>query len=137
MPEASTLPVSETLLPAKRVLAVDDEWTHNQLIRAVLSAAGFEPLIENDSSKAVSRALDDRPDVILLDVNMPEPNGYEVFEMLRLDDRTRHVPVIMVTARAQKGDLERGQSMGADEYVTKPFDPDDLVRAIRKVLARA
>jgi DNA-binding response OmpR family regulator len=131
MPETA-----DTLAPPKRVLAIDDEWTHNQLIRAVLSAAGFEALIENDSSKALNRALEEHPDVILLDVNMPEPNGYEVFNMLRLDDRTRHVPVIMVTARAQKSDLDRGQSMGADEYVTKPFDPDELVSAIRKVLAR-
>lgn len=119
-----------------KVMTVDDEWTHIQLLKAILMQAGFQPITEGDSRKVLERARREQPDVILLDVNMPSPSGYEVFEQLRADEGTRHIPIILVTARAQKSDLERGQSLGADDYITKPFDPEEIIASIQRAISR-
>ena len=121
---------------ATKIMAVDDEWTHIQLLKAILSQAGFQAITEGDSRNALALAKAEHPEVILLDVNMPSPSGYEVFEQLRGDADTKYIPIIMVTARAQKTEIERGQQMGADDYVTKPFEPEELVGCIRRVLSR-
>ncbi len=124
-------------MPTKiKVLTIDDEWTHIQLLKAILLQAGFEPITEGDSRNAVQRAREAQPDAILLDVNMPAPSGYEVFDQLRSDEATRNIPIIMVTARAQKSDLERGAALGVDDYLTKPFEPEELTACIRRAIAK-
>ena len=121
---------------AAKVLAIEDEPTHAQLLLAILTRAGYETVTETDSRNAVDRARKERPDVILLDINMPAPSGYEIFEQLRADKSTLAIPIIMVTARTQRTEVELGLKMGANDYVTKPFDADDLLSSIGRVLQR-
>jgi DNA-binding response OmpR family regulator len=77
------------------------------------------------------------PDIVILDVMMPRMTGYEVAKALREDDGTAHIPIIFVTARAQSSDVERGMELGVDDYVTKPFDPLDLIARVNALLARS
>ncbi|GIX06811.1 MAG: fused response regulator/phosphatase [Candidatus Poribacteria bacterium] len=121
---------------AERILVVDDEPDVLDLVELVLAPEGFEVLLAKDGLEALDQARSNRPELILLDLSMPGMDGFQVIEKLREDPSTASIPVVMLTARAQISDKLRGLSSGADDYITKPFDPDELVERVRAVLAR-
>jgi DNA-binding response OmpR family regulator len=119
-----------------KVLLVDDEPDALEILGFKLKEAGFIPLFAKDGAKAVAAARDERPDLIVLDLMLPEVDGLEVCKILRRDPLTAQIPILMLTARAAEMDRVLGLELGADDYVTKPFSPRELVLRIRKLLAR-
>lgn len=118
-----------------RVLVVDDDLVIRQLIGINLELEGFEVHLAADGEEALTQAVELLPDVVVLDVMMPRLDGLEVARRLRADPRTSSMRLVLVSARAQAADLQRGEDMGADAYVTKPFEPDDLVGVVRRLAA--
>jgi DNA-binding response OmpR family regulator len=119
-----------------RILVVEDEQDVAELLRYHLTKEGYEVVIAPNGTDAVKRARDIRPEVILLDIMVPHLNGWEVCRRLKAEPETRAIPVIMVTGRVEEGDKVLGFEMGADDYVTKPFSPRELVARVRAVARR-
>ncbi|MDP9444674.1 MAG: response regulator [Actinomycetota bacterium] len=122
---------------APRVLVVDDSEVIRDLISVNLELEGFEVVTAYDGQDCLDRVHDIRPDLVTLDVVMPRLDGLETARRLRTDPATAHVPVVMVSACAQESDLRRGEEIGVDAYITKPFEPAALVRVIRDLTADA
>jgi two-component system alkaline phosphatase synthesis response regulator PhoP len=120
-----------------RVLVVEDEPDVAELIRYHLAKDGYEVRLIANGAEALRQARDGRPALILLDIMVPQLNGWEVCRRLKQDHETRAIPVIMVTGRAEEGDKVLGFEMGADDYVTKPFSPRELLARVRAVMRRA
>ncbi len=119
--------------PSPRVLVVDDSRVIRELIAVNLELEGFAVTTASDGESAVELARDLRPDVITLDVMMPRLNGFEAVHRLRQDSRTAGIPVVMVTGRAQSADLDRGHAIGVEAYLTKPFEPTELVELVTRL----
>jgi DNA-binding response OmpR family regulator len=119
-----------------RVLVIDDEAPIRLLCRVNLEAEGIRVLEAADGTAGLDLARDERPDVVLLDVMMPGLDGWRVAEELVEDDRTRGIPIIFLTARAEFRDRARGLDIGGVDYVTKPFNPLDLASLVRGLLDR-
>jgi len=120
----------------ERVLVIDDEPPIRLLCRVNLEAEGMQVLEAADGLAGVEVARKETPDVILLDVMMPGLDGWRVAEELLDDERTRSIPIIFLTARAELRDRARGLDLGGIDYVTKPFNPVDLAPLVRDLLAR-
>jgi len=120
-------------LDRRRILVVDDEERMVRFIRLNLEHDGFQVSEAFNGKQAIQRLRDVNPDLILLDVMMPDLDGFEVLEMVR---EISNVPVIMLTAKGEEDDRVRGLEKGADDYVTKPFSPRELVSRVRAVLRR-
>ena len=118
------------------ILIADDDPDIRDLVVFKLEQAGFAVTAVDDGVAALSAARDDPPDLAVLDVMMPGMSGIDVCRQLRADQRTAGLPVILLTARAQEGDVEVGFGAGADDYVVKPFSPRELVSRVEAVLAR-
>lgn len=118
---------------APRVLVVDDDDVIRQLICVNLELEGFEVLTACDGEEAIAQARASHPDVVTLDIMMPRLDGWEAAERLRSDPATAGVRVCLISARAQQADLRRGERIGVDAYITKPFDPDELVAVVRRL----
>lgn len=116
-----------------RILLVDDEPDLRQMVRRYLDAEGFEVTDVPDGATALSRMKNSSPDLVILDIGMPGLDGFATLQEIR---RTSQVPVIMLTARAEEIDRVMGLTIGADDYITKPFSPRELVARIRAVLRR-
>ena len=119
----------------KKILIVDDEPHIRILLEQTLELLedkGVELLVAGDGKEGLQTALDERPDLIFLDVNMPYLSGYEVCK--RIKEVDSQIPVILLTAKGQALDKERGRDAGADEYVTKPFDPDRVLEKAGQIL---
>lgn len=121
--------------PLGRVLVVDDDEVIRQLIAVNLQLEGFEVETAVDGQDCLERVGEVRPDVITLDVMMPRLDGWVTAVKLREDPGTAHIRVVMITARAQEHDVRRGHEIGVDAYVTKPFDPNQLIQTVRKLAA--
>ncbi len=121
---------------AGKILVVDDEPAIREMIGFALSRAGFSYVEAADAAEAEATILRETPDLILLDWMLPGQSGIEFVKLLRSDPETRAVPVIMLTARGEEEDKVRGLRDGADDYVTKPFAPKELVARIEAVLRR-
>ena len=119
-----------------RVLVVEDEPDVAELIRYNLTKEGYDVVVVANGAEALKRAREAKPEVILLDIMVPQLNGWEVCRRLKQDPETRAISVIMVTGRVEEGDKVLGFEMGADDYVTKPFSPRELVARIRAVARR-
>jgi two-component system alkaline phosphatase synthesis response regulator PhoP len=117
-----------------RILVVDDDPGIVKLVRAYLEQVGFEVAVAYDGKKAMQIARNDRPDLVILDLMLPEMDGWDVCRALRKES---DVPIIMLTARVEESDKLIGLELGADDYVTKPFSPRELVARVRSVLRRA
>ena len=117
-----------------RILVVDDSPTDLSLISAPLLAGGFEVITAHDGDEAIAKAASERPDLILLDVVLPKQNGFQVCRTLKKSPESGHIPVIMLTGKNQPSDRFWGMRQGADEYVTKPFQPEALVQSIQRFL---
>jgi len=120
-----------------RILIVEDEQDIADLIGFNLQRAGFEVSKAYDGVVGTETALRERPDLIVLDLMLPGRDGYAVFRELRRDPRTTNIPVIMLTARAQTEDRIQGLEAGADDYLTKPFSPKELLLRVQAILKRA
>ncbi|RBQ18371.1 response regulator [Spongiactinospora rosea] len=114
-----------------RVLVVDDDEVIRQLIAVNLTLEGFEVETASDGQDCLDRVLDVRPDVVTLDVMMPRLDGWATAARLRGDEGTSGIKVVMITARAQDDDRRRGRGIGVDAYLTKPFDPAELIEVVR------
>lgn len=130
-----TVPISRQRPP--RVLVVEDEPDVAELLRYNLTKEGYAVLHAGDGVKGLRQARDAHPDVILLDLLIPELNGWEVCRRLKQDLPTRAIPVIMLTARGDEGDRLLGFELGVDDYVTKPFSIRELIARLRAVIRRA
>ena len=119
-----------------RVLVVEDEQDVTELLRYNLSKEGYEVTAAPTGAEAVKMARELLPDVILLDVMIPQLNGWEVCRRLKSEGETKGIPVIMVTGRVEEGDKVLGFELGADDYVTKPFSPRELVARVRVAARR-
>jgi DNA-binding response OmpR family regulator len=119
-----------------RVLVVEDEQDVAELIRFNLIKEGYEVTVLGNGMDGVRHAREGKPDVILLDIMVPQLNGWEVCRRLKQDPETRRIPIIMVTGRVDEGDKVLGFELGADDYVTKPFSPRELVARVRAVTRR-
>ena len=122
--------------PAPRVLVVDDDPVILELLRINFEIEGFEVLGATDGEEGLQRARSEAPDVVLCDIMMPRLDGLELLTRLRNDPATARLPVVLLSAKAQKVEVERGLSLGADDYVTKPFDPLELLDRVNAVLAK-
>ncbi|MFV0458570.1 MAG: response regulator transcription factor [Actinomycetales bacterium] len=120
-----------------RILVVDDDRDLRDLVVFKLTQAGHLVSQCATGQDAIAIARAEVPDLVVLDVMMPGLSGIDVLRELRLDPSTRGIRVIMLTARAQEGDTETAFAVGADDYVTKPFSPRELVRRVDAVLSRA
>jgi len=120
-----------------KILIVEDERDIADLIGFNLQRAGYEVLKAHDGITATDVALRERPDLIILDLMLPGRDGYAVFRELRRDVRSVNIPVIMLTARAQTEDRIQGLEAGADDYLTKPFSPKELMLRVQAILKRA
>ncbi len=120
-----------------RILVVDDDAVVRELLRLNFELEGHEVLEADDGDGALAILRRDHPDAVLLDVMMPAPNGLEVCSTVRADPAIGATPVVLLTARALSADRMRGLDAGADAYVTKPFDPLELVELVEGLVARA
>ncbi len=119
---------------ARKVLIVEDEFRIARLVRLYLEEAGFEAAIVDNGTQALAAFRHERPDLVILDLNLPGKDGLDVCRELR---RESNVPIIMLTARTEEADRLIGLELGADDYVVKPFSPREVVARVRAVLRRA
>jgi len=119
-----------------RILVADDEQDVRELVVYRLKRSGYEVVEAVDGEHALRLAEETSPALAVLDVMMPKLDGFELTRKLRETAGTRDIPVILLTARAQEGDISRGFEAGADDYLRKPFSPDELVARVRAILGR-
>lgn len=117
----------------KKILVVDDERHIVRLVQVNLERAGYEVVTAYDGEEALQKVREERPDLIVLDIMMPKMGGFEVMKHLKADPTTRDIPVIMLTAKAQDADVFRGWQSGVDCYLTKPFNPLELLTFIKRI----
>ena len=118
------------------ILVADDEEDLRELVSYRLTRSGYEVISAVDGEDALRVARERVPDLIVLDVMMPKLDGYELTRQLRAEESLHAIPVILLTARSQESDVSRGFEVGADDYLKKPFNPDELVARVRAVLGR-
>ena len=117
----------------KKILAVDDEKHIVRLVQVNLERAGYTVVTANDGKEALQKVADENPDLVVLDVMMPYMDGFEVLQNLRRSPATRDIPVIMLTAKAQDADVFKGWQSGVDCYLTKPFNPMELLSFVKRI----
>ncbi|MBI3602112.1 MAG: response regulator transcription factor [Candidatus Omnitrophica bacterium] len=120
----------------KRILVVEDDRDIHELIRYNLEREGFEVLSLYDGALAVDVAATRKPDLVLLDLMLPEYDGLDICRQLKNEGHTKHIPIIMITAKGTESDVVAGLSMGADDYIPKPFSPQVLLARIKAVFRR-
>ncbi|MHB9035366.1 MAG: response regulator transcription factor [Armatimonadota bacterium] len=118
---------------ARKILACDDEKHIVRLVQVNLERAGYEVVTANDGKEALQKVADENPDLVVLDVMMPYMDGFEVLQNLRRNPSTRDIPVIMLTAKAQDADVFKGWQSGVDCYLTKPFNPMELLSFVKRI----
>jgi two-component system cell cycle response regulator DivK len=117
----------------KRILVVEDQEDNRQILRDLLGSVGYEIIEAGDGEEAVKLAAL-RPDLILMDIQLPELDGYEATRRIKADARLRDIPIIVVTSYALSGDEDKARAAGCDAYVTKPYSPRHLLAKIREFL---
>ena len=122
---------------SKRVVCIEDEPEMIDLMRLILSRKGYQVIGAMGGREGLEAVQRETPDVVLLDLMMPDMDGWEVYQKMKANEATKHIPVIVVTAKAQSIDKVLGLHIAkVDDYITKPFGPQDLIDSIEKVLAR-
>lgn len=120
-----------------KILIAEDERDIRELIAFSLKGlGGFNVVLASNGADAVERATAEPPDLILMDVRMPRMSGYEACKKLKENDSTKSIPVIFLSAKGQESEIQQGLNVGAEEYILKPFAPDELVNQVRGVLKR-
>jgi DNA-binding response OmpR family regulator len=120
----------------KKILIVDDEVDLVETVRFPLEMEGYHVLVSYNGEDALSQARKENPDLILLDLMLPKLDGYKVCRLLKFDERYKHIPILMLTAKTQEKDRILGMETGADEYITKPFDMDYLMKKVKEYLSK-
>ena len=118
----------------KKILVVEDEPDIASLLTLMLKSQGYHVIAAGDGQEALEKARVEAPDLIVLDIMLPKLNGYKVARMLKFDEKFSHIPIIMLTAKIQEKDKKTGVEMGADAYVTKPFDTGQLLQKVKEIL---
>jgi DNA-binding response OmpR family regulator len=121
---------------APTVLVVEDDPVILRLLEVNFDLEGFTVLVANDGAEGVEVAKAKRPSIVISDIMMPKMSGLELVQALRADPATAAIPIILLSAKAQTGDLKLGMDAGADDYVTKPFEPLELVDRVNALLSR-
>jgi len=124
-------------MPAPTVLVVEDDPTILQLLEVNFEMEGFVVLRAEDGEQGLAVAREAKPDVVVSDVMMPKMSGIEMLQALKADPATKSIPVLLLSAKAQGADVRGGLEAGADDYVTKPFEPLDLIDRVNAVLLRS
>ena len=119
---------------SKKILIVDDEVDLVETVRFPLEMEGYHVLVSYNGEDALNQARKENPDLILLDLMLPKLDGYKVCRLLKFDDRYKHIPILMLTAKTQEKDKALGMETGANEYITKPFEMDDLLKKVKAYL---
>lgn len=120
---------------AKKILIVDDEANIVKLLKNRLKKiGGYKVIVAQDGQDGLELARNEKPDLILLDLMLPKLNGYKLCRMLKFDQKYKHIPIIIFTARAQKSDEKLGLEVGANAYITKPFRSETLLTKIKELL---
>lgn len=117
-----------------KILIADDSLAELQIFQAALQSTGHTLVTVMDGEAAEEKVKSEPIDLVILDVIMPKKNGFQVCRDIKTNDKLKHIPVIMVTSKDQESDKFWGMKQGADEYLTKPFKPEDLVKAVKKYL---
>ena len=118
---------------AKKILVVDDEPHIVRLVEVNLQRAGYDVVKAMDGVEALEQVKAQKPDMVVLDVMMPRMDGFTVLKHLKADPETREIPVIMLTAKAQDADIFKGWQSGVDSYLTKPFNPMELLTFVKRI----
>jgi DNA-binding response OmpR family regulator len=121
-------------MSSKKILVVDDETDLVETVRFPLEMEGFNVLVSYNGEDALNQARKEKPDLIILDLMLPKLDGYKVCRLLKFDERYKHIPILMLTAKTQEKDKMLGKETGADEYITKPFEMDDLMEKVKAYL---
>ncbi len=121
---------------AKKILIVDDEQDIVETLKFMLEAEGYECFCAYDGENGLTLAKEIIPDLMILDVMMPKINGYKISRLLKYDTKYKDIPIIMVTARSQEEDKLIGQETGVNEYITKPFELDDIIKKVKEYLEK-
>jgi two-component system cell cycle response regulator DivK len=119
---------------SKRILVVEDQEDNRRILRDLLSSAGFELMEATTGEEGIRLAENHRPDLILMDIQMPVLDGYEATRRIKATAELSHIPIIVVTSYALSGDDAKARAAGADDYVAKPFSPRELLAKIRQFL---
>jgi DNA-binding response OmpR family regulator len=118
----------------KRLLVVEDEVDLCEAIKFDLELSGYEVLTAKDGIEGLKKARESHPDLLILDLLLPRMDGYRVCRMLKVDEKTANIPVLMLTAKATREDERLGKKSGADFYMTKPFDPEKLLENVESLI---
>lgn len=121
---------------AKKVLIIEDYPATSEMMANILRTEGIDVLTAADGTSGLEKAKQNKPDLILLDIMMPEMSGFEVCEKLKEDETTAKIPIIIVSVRAAEDNIKKGKSLGAIEYIPKPFDPFKLIEMVKKNLGQ-
>jgi len=121
----------------KKVLIIEDHPETVEVMETIMKPLGVEVLVAYDGITGSKLAVSGKPDLILLDIMMPEMNGFEVCRRLKADPETAKIPIVIVSVRTSEDDKENGNKCGADEYLTKPFDPKKLLEVVGRYLGKA
>jgi two-component system cell cycle response regulator DivK len=119
---------------SKRILVVEDQEDLRAILRDFLSTSGYTVIEAVDGAEGVAKAKSDRPDLILMDIQMPIIDGYEATRRIKVDPALKQIPIVAVSSFAMKGDEEKARAAGCDHYVTKPYSPMQLLRLVRGFL---
>ena len=120
-----------------RIGVIEDNQVNIDLIRYQLKVEDFEVFVEKTGEKGLKMIRDQKPDLILLDIGLPDIDGFELCKTLRSDESTKNYPIIMLTARIEDSDRIEGLKLGADDYITKPYNTEELILRIRNLLKRS
>lgn len=120
-----------------RILVAEDEKDIRELIAFTLRFAGFDVLTATNGAEAIEVAQAEKPDLVILDVRMPKMSGYEACRRLKENPRTAGLPVVFLSAKGQDSEIQQGLASGAEEYILKPFAPDELIQQVRDILHRS
>lgn len=123
-------------MPRKRILVIEDQDSLLKLESILLTAKGFEVKAVADGQGALDALNEEFPDLVLLDIMLPDLDGFEICRRIKEDPENRHVPVIIVTAKKTREDMDLGKKVGADAYITKPFKSAMLIESIQRLLAK-
>ena len=122
---------------AARVLVVDDDPVIQRLLKVNFEMEGYVVILANDGVDGLEKARAERPDIVVLDIMMPRMSGLDVTKALKADPDTASIPILLLSAKAQEADLRAGDESGADDYLTKPFEPLMLIQRVENLLATA
>jgi CheY-like chemotaxis protein len=119
-----------------KILIAEDEPDIRELVAFTLRFAGYEVVITSNGAEAVQMATRELPDLILMDVRMPRMTGYDACRIMKADENLKHIPVVFLSAKGQESEIQTGLEAGAEEYLLKPFAPDQLTDRVRSILSK-